>query len=86
MPDKTPSKPSWLKNTYFWFAAILAVVGLIGLFGGDGTIRDPGQRREGGLAFLYLGAAAVMLVNGFISHSQTVQHFRETNPGDTPTE
>ena len=87
VPEKSPSKPSWLKNTYFWIAAILFVVGILGLpfLGGDAAIRDPGQRREGGLAWLYFGAAAVMLVNGLISHAQTMQHYKETT-GDKPTE
>ncbi len=76
------SKPAWYKNTYFWIALILFIVGIAGLIGGDHAIRDPGQRKEGGLAFIYFGAAAVMLVNGYISHGQTVQLYNETE-GET---
>jgi hypothetical protein len=78
--DKPLPKPAWYKNTYFWIALILVIVGVIGLpmIGGDHAIRDPGQRREGGLAFLYFGAAIVMFLNGYISHSQTVQQYRES--------
>lgn len=80
MADKPLPKPAWYKNTYFWIALILVIVGIIGLpmIGGDRAIRDPGQRREGGLAFLYFGAAVVMFLNGYISHSQTVQQYRES--------
>jgi hypothetical protein len=76
---KPPAKPAWYKNTYFWIAAILLVLGIIGLpfLGGDAAIRDPGQKREGGLAYLYLASAAVMLVHGFISHRQTIQQYEE---------
>lgn len=44
---------------------------------GAAAIRDPGQKRENYLYLLYIGSAVVMLINGFISHSQTVQHYRE---------
>lgn len=84
MADKPLPKPAWYKNTYFWIALILFIVGVIGLpfLAGDAAIRDPGQRREGGLAFLYFGAAVVMFINGYISHSQTVQQYREAT-GET---
>lgn len=84
MPDKKPEKPLpkpvWYKNTYFWIAGILFLLGVFGLpfLGGDSAIRDPGQKKEGWLFLLYFGAAAVMLVNGYISHQQTVQHYDET--------
>jgi hypothetical protein len=76
-------KPAWYKNTYFWIAGILAILGIIGLpfLGGDSAIRDPGQKRETGLFLLYMIAAAIMLVNGYLSHRQTVQHYRETEEG-----
>jgi len=74
-------KPVWYKNTYFWIAAILFVLALVGLISGDKAIRDPGQKREGGLALLYLGAAAIMLINGYISHRQTVQQYEEEHQG-----
>ncbi len=70
-------KPVWFKNTYFWIAAILFVLGCIGLVGGDKTIRDPGQKPENHLYLLYFGASVIMLVNGLISHRQTVQQFEE---------
>jgi hypothetical protein len=75
--EKPPPKPAWYKNTYFWIAAILAILGLLGFVNGEQVIRDPGQKRESGLTFLYLGAAAVMFINGLVSHFQTVQHYRE---------
>lgn len=72
-------KPAWQKNTFFWIAAILFVVGVIGLpmVKGDAGIRDPGQKKESGLAFMYFGAAVLMFVNGWMSHKQTVQHYEE---------
>jgi hypothetical protein len=74
-----PSKPVWYKNTYFWFAAVLAIIGVYGLpfLGGEEAIRDPGQKREGGLTLIYFGGALVMLINGWVSHRQTLQHFHE---------
>lgn len=55
------------------------MVGIIGLpgIGGDLAIRDPGQKREGNLFVLYLGAAIVMFVNGIMSHRQTLQQYEE---------
>lgn len=79
MSQKKLPKPAWYKNTYFWIAAVLFVLAIIGLpfIKGDDAIRDPGQKRESGLAYIYLGASVVMLVNGLISHKQTVQQFEE---------
>lgn len=79
MADKPLPKPFWYKNTYFWIALILFIVGIIGMpfLGGDRSIFDPGQKREGGLALFYFGAAIVMFVNGYISHNQTVQLYNE---------
>jgi hypothetical protein len=73
------SKPVWYKNTYFWIAGILFVIGVIGLpfIAGEDAIRDPGQKRESGLSLLYFAGALVMLINGVISHRQTVQHYHE---------
>ncbi len=53
------------------------VVALAGLFWGEDAIRDPGQRRENGLVWMYLGGAVVMLVNGWLSHRLTVMHYEE---------
>lgn len=70
-------KPVWWKNTYFWIAGILVAIALVGLIAGPESIRDPGQRRENGLLLIYFGGAVVMLVNGLLSHRQTVQHYHE---------
>lgn len=82
--SKKPSPPRWWKNTYFWIAAILFVVGVVGLpfLGGEEMIRDPGQRPESGLVFIYFGGALVMLINGWMSHRQTVQAYRELSEGE----
>jgi len=76
--SRTPPVPTWWKNTYFWIAAILFVVGVVGLIKGPDAIRDPGQKREDHLVVLiYFSGAVLMLVNGLLSHRQTVQHYRE---------
>jgi len=78
---KLPTKPVWYKNTYFWIAGILFILGIVGAVSGDQAIRDPGQKREGGLFLLYFVASVVMFVNGYISHRQTVQQFEEEKQG-----
>ena len=82
--QKPLHKPVWYKNTYFWIAGVLFALSILGLpfLGGDDMIRDPGQKRENWLFLLYLVAGVVMLVNGYVSHQQTVQHYREST-GDT---
>ena len=82
MTQKKLPKPAWIKNTYFWIAAILFVVGVVGLASGENTIRDPGQKRESFLQLLYFAGAAVMLLNGYLSHRQTVQHYNENLEGE----
>lgn len=77
MSQKKIPKPVWYKNTYFWIAGILFVLGILGLVKGDEIIRDPGQRREQGLTLLYFVAAVIMYLNGWVSHKQTVQHYEE---------
>ena len=79
-PEKPLPEPVWYKNTYFWIAGCLIVLAIAGMpfLGGDEVIRDPGQKREGWLYLLYLVAGIVMLINGYISHQQTVQHYRES--------
>ena len=75
--SKPVQPPVWWKNTYFWIAGLLVFVGLYGLFRGDATIRDPGQRPETNLPLWYLAAAVLMAVNGAMSHRLTVQHYEE---------
>jgi hypothetical protein len=71
------TKPVWYKNTYFLISGILFFLGIVGAIVGDHAIRDPGQKREGGLYLLYFVASVIMLVNGYISHKQTIQQFEE---------
>ena len=77
MSNKPLKKPAAFMNTYFWIAGILFIVGIIGFVAGQDSIRDPGQIDEGGLAWIYLGGAVVMLVNGIMSHRHTVKLYRE---------
>jgi hypothetical protein len=74
---KALKKPTWWKNTFFWFAAALLLFALWGLVAGEHVIRDPGQIKEGGLVLIYLGGAVAMFVHGLISHQQASQHFEE---------
>jgi hypothetical protein len=89
--QKKIPKPAWYKNTYFWISGILFILFIVGLVSGDATIRDPGQKRESMLWLLYLVASGIMLLNGFMSHAQTVQHYNESadpapaTPATTPT-
>lgn len=79
MERSLPPAPRWWKNTYFWIAALLFLLGLWGLpfLGGEDAIRDPGQIRESHLWLIYWGGAVVMLINGLLSHMQTVKHYNE---------
>ncbi|BBO23509.1 MAG: hypothetical protein HND43_06395 [Armatimonadetes bacterium] len=79
MSEKPPPQPKWWKNTYFWIAGILFVLAILGLpmLLGENSIRDPGQKREGGLVLIYFGGAVAMFINGWLSHRQTVQHYNE---------
>ena len=79
MASKAPQKPVWWKNTFFLFSAILLLLALWGLFAGEAVIRDPGQIREGGLVWIYLGGGVIMLIHGLISHQQAVQMFQEAS-------
>ena len=81
MAQKKIPKPAWYKNTYFWISGLLLILCIVGLVSGDSTIRDPGQRRESFLWLLYLVASGIMLLNGLMSHAQTVQHYNETIEG-----
>lgn len=84
MREKKLPKPAWYKNTYFWISGILVIIAFAGLpfLAGEEAIRDPGQRREGGLVLIYLGGALVMFINGWISHRQTVLHYHEATEGE----
>lgn len=77
-------KPVWIKNTYFWIAGLLLLLGIAGLpfLGGDSLIRDPGQKHESNLYVLYFVASVVMFINGYISHRQTEQHYEEETQGN----
>jgi hypothetical protein len=75
--SKRPSKPVWWKNTFFWFGFALFGLGLWGLVSGEAVIRDPGQKFETGLVILYFGASILMLLNGWMTHSQAIQHYHE---------
>jgi hypothetical protein len=81
--QKKLPKPAWYKNTYFWIAGILFILAILGLpfLAGEQAIRDPGQKRESFLWLLYLVASGIMLLNGYLSHSQTVQHYNESIEG-----
>jgi len=67
----------WWKKTDFWIALILAVIGLIGLARGNEAIADPGQDVDPRLAWLYLLAALIMLINGILSHRQYLREVAE---------
>jgi hypothetical protein len=76
--EKKHPKPVWWKNTFFWFGGILFILAVVGLISGEDTIRDPGQVRENGLVWIYLGGAIVMVVNGALTHNQAVRAYAET--------
>lgn len=78
---KPPAKPVWYKNTYFWIAAILLILAVVGVVFSQEAIRDPGQKHENGLVLIYLVAAVIMFVNGLLSHRQTVQQYEEEIQG-----
>lgn len=86
MAAKALKKPSWWKNTFFWFAGALFLFAVWGLIAGEHVIRDPGQVKEGHLVLIYLGGAVVMLVHGLISHQQANQHYTEEVEGGYDTE
>ncbi len=67
----------WWKKTDFWIALMLAVIGIVGLARGNEVIADPGQDVDPRLAWLYLLAALVMLINGILSHRQYLRELEE---------
>lgn len=83
MAKKAPVKPVWWKNTFFLFGFILAALAIWGLVQGENVIRDPGQVFETGLVGFYALGAAIMLLNGWLTHRQAIQayeEFKDLNP------
>ena len=75
---KPLSRPSWWKNTVFWFGGALFIVAIVGLISGEKAIRDPGQVHESGLVWIYLGGAVLMFLNGALTHGQAVRAYAES--------
>ncbi len=67
----------WWKKTDFWIALILFIVGIIGFVRGNQAIADRGQDVDPRLAWFYLLAAVIMLVNGILSHKQYLREHAE---------
>jgi hypothetical protein len=74
---KKPRAPRWWLNTYFLFAFLLAIIGILGLIRGAEYIRDPGQPSAGALPLYYLLAAAVFAINGVVSHRSSLRAYNE---------
>lgn len=47
------------------------------MMSGEDVIRDPGQKFETGLVLFYFVASVVMLANGWMTHSQSIQQYDE---------
>lgn len=73
----------WWKKTDFWIALLLFVIGIIGLARGNEAIADPGQDVDPRLAWLYLLAGVVMIVNGILSHRQHLRDLEEQRQKQT---
>jgi len=67
----------WWKKTDFWIALILFAISMIGFARGNAAIADPGQDVDPRLAWLYLVAAVIMLINGILSHKQYLREQAE---------
>ncbi|MCU0315744.1 MAG: hypothetical protein MUC92_04040 [Fimbriimonadaceae bacterium] len=79
MSRKNPVRPKWWKNTFFWIAFALIALAAWSIVGGERVIRDPGQRPENGLTWLYFLGGFLMLLNGYLTHKQSIQHFEESS-------
>lgn len=77
MSQKPLREPRWYRNSYYWIAAALFLLALLAIVKGPNAIRDPGQKREGMLWLIYLGASAIAAVNGWVSHAQAMQAYSE---------
>lgn len=67
----------WWKKTDFWIALILFIISIVGFARGNEVIADPGQDVDPRLAWLYLIAAVIMLINGVLSHRQHLRDLEE---------
>lgn len=74
----------WWKKTDFWIALILFAISIIGFARGNEAIADPGQDVDPRLAWLYLVAAVIMLINGILSHRQYLRE-QEAQKAQQPT-
>jgi len=76
--SRSSKAPAWWKNTFFLFGFLLIVVAVLGFVRGDDFIRDPGQIRENNLGLIYLGAGALMVLNGWLTHRQALREYEGT--------
>lgn len=58
-------------NSFTVLAALLFIIGAVGLVSGADAIRDPGQPQDPLLPWWYFGAAVLMIVNAVLS----VRHY-----------
>jgi hypothetical protein len=75
--SRQPKRPQLWKNSFFWFAGFLMILGVWGLVSGDRVIQDPGQNTEPNLAWLYVAGAAIMAVNGYLTHAQSMKAYQD---------
>ena len=60
------------------------VISIIGFARGNEAIADPGQDVDPRLAWLYLIAAVIMLINGILSHKQYLREQEEQKAKQPP--
>lgn len=60
-------------NSFTTLAALLFIIGAVGLVYGADAIRDPGQPHDPLLPYLYFGAAVLMVINAILS----VRHYEQ---------